>query len=195
MISGSKSNNIIVVSGLPRSGTSMMMAMLQAGGLPLLTDNVRSPDDDNLKGYFEYERIKALKLGDNAWMDEACGRVVKIISYLLFFLPDGYEYKIIFMQRRISEILASQRQMLIRRGENANKTPDHEIEVILQNHLRQVDTWLEQKTTHQAIKIDYNELLENPQKGIQCVPQFLEVDLDLERMLDVIDPDLYRQRE
>ena len=98
---------IVIMSGLPRSGTSLMMSILSAGGLPVLTDHQRKPDADNPKGYYEYERVKKLARGDTKWLSKADGKVVKIISALLMYLPETYSYKIIFMHRHMSEILES----------------------------------------------------------------------------------------
>src|ERR671923_2816349 len=106
-----KGDSIIVVSGLPRSGTSMMMKMLAAGKIELFTDNLRVADEDNPEGYFEFERVKKLKDGDFAWLPGAQGKAVKVISALLEFLPSEFNYQVIFMRRRMSEILASQRKM------------------------------------------------------------------------------------
>ena len=93
------SKSVVIVSGLPRSGTSMMMKMLEAGGQAILTDNLREADANNPKGYYEFERVKNMKDGDLAWMSEAVGKVVKIVTGLIMFLPSGYNYKIIFMRR------------------------------------------------------------------------------------------------
>jgi len=112
---------IIIVSGLPRSGTSMMMKMLEAAGLEILTDHLRAADDNNPKGYYEFERVKQLKAGDFDWLPQARGKVVKIISALLEYLPNQYEYKIIFMRRNMDEVLSSQRQMLMRDGNSLIK--------------------------------------------------------------------------
>ena len=105
---------VTVVSGLPRSGTSMMMKMLEAGGLPPLTDSLRVADDDNPKGYYEFERVKKMPEGDKSWVEDAQGKSVKVISALLEHLPPEYSYRVLFMQRKVEEILASQTQMLIR---------------------------------------------------------------------------------
>ena len=106
---------IVVVSGLPRSGTSMMMQMLEAGGMEVMTDGLRAADEDNLKGYFEYETVKALHT-DRNWLPEARGKAVKIISELLKYLPETQTYRIIFLRRALEEVLASQDRMLVRRG-------------------------------------------------------------------------------
>src|SRR5919108_6386357 len=110
---------ITVVSGLPRSGTSMTMKMLSAGGMDLLTDGERQPDDQNPNGYFELEAVKGLDKGENpAWLADARGKAVKIISFLLTWLPETYDYRVIFMDRDIEEILRSQSKMLVSRGED-----------------------------------------------------------------------------
>ena len=118
--------SIIVVSGLPRSGTSMMMRMLEAGGIEIMTDDQRAADVDHPRGYFELERVKELdKGGDKSWLDGARGKAIKIISFLLRELPPDYHCKVIFMRRGIDEIIASQNKMLERRNER-NETNDEE---------------------------------------------------------------------
>src|SRR5574342_806932 len=115
---------VTVVSGLPRSGTSMMMRMLETGGLPVMTDHIRIPDESNPKCYYEFEQVKQLKEGNTGWISEGKGKVVKIISALLEYLPPGHKYRIVFMQRNMDEILASQREMLLRRGEPTDRVGD-----------------------------------------------------------------------
>src|SRR5262249_33021607 len=134
---------IVVVSGLPRSGTSMAMKMLDAGGVPTLTDGIRAADDSNPKGYFELERVKELdKNGDSAWLAGARGKAVKIISFLLTYVPESYDYQVIFMDRDIDEVLASQNKMLAARGEAAGTAPDAQIRQAYQGHLTKVDRFL-----------------------------------------------------
>ena len=118
---------IVVVSGLPRSGTSLMMQMLQAGGMPLLIDDLRPADTDNPNGYWEYEPVKRLQQ-DNSWIPQAEGKAVKVVSALLQYLPPQHTYKIIFMQRPMQEVLASQTVMLERRGEQSGKADDKTLE-------------------------------------------------------------------
>lgn len=185
---------IVVVSGLPRSGTSMMMRMLEAGGLKVLTDNMRSADEDNLKGYYEDERVKVLHQ-DNSWVSEAEGRVVKVISYLLKHLPEGHDYKIIFMQRKIPEVLASQKKMMQRRGEPDDDVPDEVMTGIFQKHLDETYEWLESQSNVQSLLISYNESLEDPETCAERVNEFLGGDMDIEVMMQVVDPSLYRQRK
>jgi hypothetical protein len=185
---------ITVVSGLPRSGTSMMMQILAAGGLPVVTDEQRTADDDNPKGYYELERVKALKQGDTAWLDQAGGKCVKVISYLLQSLPPTYSYKVIFMQREMAEVLASQKQMLIRRGEPTDKTSDAVMASYFERHLAEVEAWLAKQKNFQVCTIPYAGLLEQPQQHIQQVIAFLGLALDEEAMLGVPDQNLHRQR-
>jgi broad-specificity NMP kinase len=186
---------IVVVSGLPRSGTSMMMKMVEAGGIPVLTDHEREADEDNPKGYFEYERVKQLKEGDDAWLPQAKGKVVKVIGALLTHLPPAYEYNVIFMQRAMPEILASQRQMLVRRGENPDKVKDEEIAALFEKHLAQVIGWAKKQKNVHMIEVDYNATLKNAAPTIKKVNNFLGGDLDTEAMSAVVDPKLYRQRK
>ena len=185
---------ITVVSGLPRSGTSMMMKMLEAGGLEVLTDDIREADEDNLKGYYEDERVKALH-NNNAWIGEAEGKVVKVISYLLKYLPRDFEFNIIFMQRKIPEVLASQKRMMVRRGEPTDDVPDEVMTEIFQKHLDETYEWLEEQPHLKVLYISYNDSLQNPEETVSMVSKFLEKKLDTNRMLTVVDPTLYRQRK
>jgi hypothetical protein len=188
------SKEIIIVSGLPRSGTSMMMRLLNTGGLDVLTDNIRTPDESNPNGYFEFERVKKLKDGENDWLEMAQGKVVKVISALLEHLPKRHSYKVIFMRRNISEILSSQTRMLIRRGEATDKVSDEKLEQLYKTHLRNVETWLEQQDNIDFISVSYNDFLENPHENIEKVCRFLNIKAN-HAMLQVINKDLYRERK
>jgi hypothetical protein len=185
---------ITVVSGLPRSGTSMMMKMLAAGGMHILIDNARIPDDDNPRGYYELEKVKALKDGENKWLSEAQGKAVKIISALLGHLPSQYQYKIIFMHRDLGEILASQKQMLVRRGEATDKIDDDTLGGLFQKHLLQVEKWISQQSNVGVTYVNYNDILQNPEPDIQKVVQFLDINLDKSLMMGVPEQNLYRQK-
>src|SRR3954466_2905755 len=140
--SASTSTPVIVVSGLPRSGTSLMMSMLQAGGVPIVTDAQRTADDDNPKGYFELERVKQLSRGDVAWVESAHGKAVKVISALLEHLPARSSYKILFMRRRLPEVLASQKKMLQRRGDPTESVSDEMMAGLFEKHLQKIEGWL-----------------------------------------------------
>ena len=191
----SKSNNVVtIVSGLPRSGTSMMMKMLEAGGVPPLTDEIRAADKDNPKGYYEFERVKKMPDGDKAWMVEAQGKSVKVISALLEHLPPEYTYKVIFMRRDMNEILASQKKMLIRQGKPTDKVSDEDLARMYEKHLEKVQAWLTSQPNVSTLDVDYNLLLENSRPYLERIRNFLGVDLNIERMGNVIDPALYRQR-
>jgi hypothetical protein len=187
-------DSIIVVSGLPRSGTSMLMKMLEAGGLPVLTDHIRNADEDNPKGYYEFERAKDLRSGDDAWVALARGKVVKVISALLRYLPVGFDYKVLFVQRALPEVLASQRQMLIRRGKNPDDANDADMIRIYQKHLAEINEWLAKEDRLSTLYVSYNELLEKPEMLLVQINTFLDGSLDLVKMKAVIDPNLYRQR-
>lgn len=189
-----KRQPVVVVSGLPRSGTSMMMQILQAGGLEIVTDHERSADADNPKGYYEFERVKKLKDGDTAWVKEAQGKGVKVISALLEYLPASSDYKIIFMHRNVEEILASQKQMLIRRDEATDKVEDQTLAEYYHAHLNHIQRWLADQPNMQMLYIKYNNLVNNPPPHIESVVYFLDMNLDLKAMLEVPDQRLYRQK-
>jgi hypothetical protein len=190
-----KAKPIILVSGLPRSGTSMMMSMLKAGGLEILSDDIRTPDANNPKGYYELERVKKLQEGDIKWLSDAPGKVVKIISALLKYLPDKYSYKIIFMQRDMDEILISQRRMLERDGKVGDNTDDQVMAELFEKHLNEVDKWLKAQKKVQVLKISYNDVLRNPRTNIKLLNDYLGNNLDISKMLEVIEPKLYRERK
>lgn len=190
-------NTIIVVSGLPRSGTSMMMEMLDAGGLSVITDDLRVSDEDNPKGYYELEKVKQLSKDSNykAWLDECRGKVVKIISHFLTYLPDEYSYKVVFMQRKMSEIHASQKQMLIRRGEPTDKRSAEELSILFEKHLEKTRKWLKEKTNFDVIYVPYNDVISDRDKQIEDINQFFCGALDTDKMRCVVDELLYRQRK
>jgi hypothetical protein len=185
---------IPIVSGLPRSGTSLMMNMLAAGGLEVLTDQLRTPDDDNPVGYFELEEVKKLMKGEHSWLARSNGKAVKVISTLLPYLPDGYHYRIIFMRRAIEEVLASQRRMLINRSENPDKVSDDQMAEMFAKDLQQSERWITSQAHTTRIDIDYKQLIANPRPLVAEINKFLGGGLDEDKMLGVIDPSLYRQR-
>ncbi|MCD6400749.1 MAG: sulfotransferase domain-containing protein [Anaerolineales bacterium] len=185
---------IIVVSGLPRSGTSMMMRMLEAAGIQPLTDHIRTADSDNLKGYYEFERVKKLKEGDVAWLSDAQGKAVKIIAALLIELPSNYEYHVLFMRRKMEEILASQNKMLENRGESSTVEDDKMAE-LFRKHLEQVEKWMTEQSNLRYIDIDYNKMLENPKPQLEEISKFLGSNLNIEKMMEIVDPSLYHQRK
>ena len=184
---------ITVVSGLPRSGTSLMMQMLDAGGLPVLSDGERKADTDNPKGYLEWERIKQLPK-DPSLIAEAEGKVVKVISQLMLSLPPGHEYRIVFMQRPLPEVLKSQDEMLRRRGNAESITDTSAIEEAFQRHLIEVNKWLASKTNMQVARVHYHRVLREPKAVAEEVAAFLKVPLKIEAMVGQVDGSLYRNR-
>ncbi|MCZ6683143.1 MAG: sulfotransferase family protein [Planctomycetota bacterium] len=190
----SRNEQVTIVSGLPRSGTSMMMGMLEAGGISPLTDGIRAADEDNPKGYYEFERAKKIK-EDTAWLDDAKGKVVKVISQLLLSLPESHRYKIVFMQREMGEILASQRQMLIRRGTDSRDVSDEQMGPMLAKHVEQVMGWIEKHDHVECLPVNYNDVLKDAGPNIERINEFLGGDLDTAAMTAVVDRSLYRQRK
>lgn len=191
---GAAPQPVIIVSGLPRSGTSMMMKMLEAGGLPVLIDGLRAPDPDNPEGYYEMERVKALDKGDAAWIADAPGKGVKVISALLEHLPAEHTYRVIFMHRRMDEVLASQRKMLARRGEPVDAVADEQMAALFAKHVAKVQAWLRSRPNFTLLDVDYNAMLLDPAPHVAAVNHFLDDRLDAQAMLAVVNPDLYRNR-
>ncbi len=185
----------MVVSGLPRSGTSMMMKMLEAGGIPPITDELREADVDNPKGYYEFERVKQMDKGDIAWVPDAQGKVVKVISALLKHLPSDYPYKVIFIRRNMAEILASQRKMLVHRGEDPDKMDDEQMAMLFEKHVAQVEAWMAAQPNIEVLYVHYSDILSDPLPQITAVNNFLGNILDEQAMAEVVDPNLYRNRD
>lgn len=185
---------IIVVSGLPRSGTSMAMKMLDAAGLSMVVDGLREADEDNPKGYFELERVKDMaNETDWTWLDSARGKAIKIISYLLKELPDDHNYKVVFMRRDLSEVLASQAKMLERRGES-NETEDDRMIELYENDLWKANYLLKNNSRFQTLMVAYRDVLDNPEKEARRINEFLGGEYDFEKMASAVDPNLYRNR-
>ena len=172
-----------------------MMSALQAGGMPLLVDHIRTADANNPKGYYEFERVKQLPKGDTAWLRSAQGKAVKIISALLAFLPKKYEYKVIFMERDMDEILASQSRMLERNGTQPERAVSNdEIRQSYQEHLKKVHTLLMDEDWLHPHYVSYNDILEQPELEFRKVADFLDIGLDPERMAQTVDQKLYREK-
>jgi hypothetical protein len=182
---------ITIVSGLPRSGTSLMMQMLAAGGMSILSDGDRAPDTDNPRGYLEWERIKQLPR-DPACIAEAEGKVVKVISLLLLSLPEGHDYRIIFMQRPLGEVLASQETMMRNRGTAGGNAAI--MSAAFEKNLRAVDAWLDSKTYVKTLRVPYHDVVSDPEAIAQKVTLFLETHLNVEAMAQQVDSTLYRNR-
>lgn len=174
----------------------MAMKMLDAGGLEVMTDGLRTADESNPKGYFELEAVKELdKNGDTAWLNGARGKAVKIISFLLTFLPEEHDYRVVFMQRDLHEVLASQNKMLIQRAEIPG-TPDEDerMRQHYEKHLAKVHRFLASRSCFSVLPVDYRRALERPRDEAQRINAFVGGGLDLDRMVEVGDPSLYRNR-
>ena len=184
---------IVIVSGLPRSGTSMMMKMLAEGGLPILTDEVRRPDPDNPNGYFELDVVRHLKMGNLSWLKQADGKAVKVISSWLEYLPQAYSYKVIFMERELKEILASQKKMLDHRGEGHGAN-DKELEQRFRQHLSAIKPWLIRQPNIDVLYVNYNSLIAQPEPVCGRIEEFLDISLNQKKMLSVPTRTLYRNR-
>jgi hypothetical protein len=184
---------ITIVSGLPRSGTSMMMRMLEAGGLPVVVDHNRKPDADNPNGYYEFEPIKKLK-EDQSWVAGAVGRVVKAVYLLLYDLPKQYQYRVVFMRRDLAEVIASQDTMLRRSGATTGSLDKRVLARHFETQLRQVDAWLLQQPNFAVTRVNYADIVREPAASAAAIADFLAGAVDPAKMTASIDPALYRQR-
>lgn len=184
---------VTIVSGLPRSGTSLMMAMLEAGGIPALTDGVRGPDEDNRNGYYEFEPVKGLRR-NASWVGGARGKAVKVIHALLDALPEGLEYRVVFMRRDLGEVVASQRAMLERAGRKGGRITEAQLRDLYAKEYERGARWLEGRAGVRVLFVDYNALVRDPASGAADVNRFFGGGLDEAAMGAVVDPSLYRQR-
>ena len=184
---------ITIVSGLPRTGTSLMMQMLAAGGMTVLTDGLRQADIENPRGYYEWEPAKQLPQRPEL-IKEAEGKVVKVISQLLFALPSGPEYRIVFMERPLEEVVASQAEMIRRKQTTAPALAPSAMINALQVHLNQVRAMLGSKSNVTLQFVKHSDVISSPRDVCNAVRQFLGRDLDVEAMLAQVDVSLYRQR-
>ena len=189
----SKAAPIFIVSGLPRCGTSMMMQMIEAGGMQVITDHIRQADEDNPRGYYEFEKVKKIK-EDSSWLDDCQGKVFKMVSALLYYLPYDKEYKIVFMTRKMDEMLASQNTMLRRHGRTDTVVSDEEMGKKLEEHLLKVKTWLAKYRNLNVIYINYNSVIENTLENVKNVALFLNLQMDIDKMVKVVESSLYRQK-
>jgi hypothetical protein len=185
---------IAIVSGLPRSGTSMMMQILAAGGIPLMEDNQRQPDDDNPRGYFELEAVKDLAR-DHAVLDGAEGKALKIIHALLTHLPLDRFYRVIFMRRDLDEVLSSQRKMLDRSGRTGAALTVPQLKSIFARQLEQSHRWLASHAERiQTLEVDYATVISDPRTTARDINAFLGGTLDEDAMAAAVDPSLHRNR-
>ena len=184
---------VILVSGLPRSGTSMMMRMLEAGGVPVLTDGTRTADADNPRGYYELEAVKKTKQDAN-WLESAPDKAVKVIYKLLPDMPPGFSYRVLFMRRRLHEVLASQDAMLRRSKQDLPPMTDAAFEKIFGREVDRSLAWLASQSNFSVLQVDYNRMLEDPSRELAAVDAFLGGKLDVRAMMAIVESSLYRQR-
>jgi hypothetical protein len=183
---------IIIVSGLPRSGTSLMMQMLDQGGVEVVTDNLRTADTDNPRGYYEYEQVKKIER-DQSWLPATRGKAFKMVSQLLYHLPAGEQYRIIFMERDLDEMLVSQEKMLQRLGQPS--APRDAVRRAFIAHLERLHDWLRKQANMTVLQVGYKDLIEKPRAQAERVREFLGGTADVEGMVKAVDPSLYRNRK
>jgi hypothetical protein len=186
---------VIVISGLPRSGTSMAMKMVEAAGIEPFQDGVRTADEDNPKGYYEFEQVKELdKSADKTWVKKARGRALKVISYLLKDLPPDNDYRVIFLHRNLQEVLRSQSKMLERRGEKSDVS-DERMTEIYQVHLREVKRTLETRREFTTLDLQYSDVVRDAATQAKRIAEFLELPAGAaQTMAEQVDKELYRNR-
>ena len=186
---------IVVVSGLPRSGTSMLMKMLDAGGMEIMTDSERVADIDNPKGYFEYERVKDLeKETDKSYVREGRGKVLKVISFLIKDLPDDNDYRVIFMRRNLDEVLASQNKMIQRLGTEDSTAEEEAMKEAYRNDIVRTRLLCKNRQNFELIEINYKNTIGDPSATAHSVNAFVGGHLDEAAMRAAVDDSLYRNR-
>lgn len=185
---------VAVVSGLPRSGTSMMMRAINAGGIEALTDHLRTADEDNPKGYFEFEPVKKTK-EDASWLTNAVGKVVKMVYRLLYDLPNGYVYRVVFMKRDLSEVLASQKKMLIHSGKAGSLLSEEQMGVLFQAEIDKCEEWLKTQPNFSVLYVNHRDMINNPDAECRRVNDFFGGGLNINAMAETVDPLLYRNRK
>jgi hypothetical protein len=192
----SRGEPLIVVSGLPRSGTSMMMKMLEAGGVPIWSDQERGADIDNPKGYFELERIKDLeKETDKSYLREGRGKAVKAISFLIKELPDDNDYRVIFMRRDLDEVIASQEKMIARLDQGDTSADPEALKEAYRNDIVRTRLLCKKRPNFDLIEVSYRSAIEDPATTSCAVNAFLGGHLDEAAMREAVDASLYRNRK
>jgi hypothetical protein len=184
---------LTIVSGLPRSGTSLMMKMLEAGGMEVVVDNIRAADIDNPRGYYEFEPVKQTK-NDSSWIAPALGKAVKMVYLLLLDLPPDYDYRVVFMRRNLDEVLASQKAMLDRLGKTS-PLDDAKMAALFRDQLAKFDAWSQGRPNLRLLDVSYNAAVAEPLPIAHVVNDFLGGGLNTEAMSQIVDPSLYRNRQ
>ena len=193
MMNETKRDYVILVSGLPRTGTSMMMKAIHAGGIEPIVDNIRKADEDNPKGYYEFEPVKKTK-EDASWLNDAPGKVVKMVYRLLYDLPAEFQYRVVFMRRDIKEVLASQNKMLERSGKSGGGISDEQMEALFAAELAKCEKWLAEQPNFSVLSVVHRDMINDAATQVQKINDFLDGGLDTEAMASTVDPALYRNR-
>lgn len=188
-----KRDYVIIVSGLPRSGTSMMMKTVHAGGIEQMIDHVRKADEDNPRGYYEFEPVKKTK-EDASWLKNASGKVVKMVYRLLYDLPPRYQYRVIFIRRDLKEVLASQNKMLERTGKSGGGIPDEQMATLFEAELHKCEKWLAEQPNYKTLYINHRDMISDGLTQAQKINDFLDGGMDTNAMAATVDPTLYRNR-
>ena len=190
---GSSPAFVTVVSGVPRSGTSMLMQMLRAGGFPVLTDGFREPDPHNPRGYLEFEPARRLRR-DTSWVGDAAGRAVKVVHALVRCLPAGQDYRVILIRRDLAEVVASQQAMLADRSALGGGLSPERLAEIFEAQLRELEEWLGEQPRFRLLRLDHAQVLAEPERVAGEISRFIGGGLDLEAMAAAVAPALHRQR-
>ena len=193
MMNEIKRDYVILVSGLPRTGTSMMMKAIHASGIEPIVDNIRKADEDNPKGYYEFEPVKKTK-EDASWLNDAPGKVVKMVYRLLYNLPAEFQYRVVFMRRDIKEVLASQNKMLERSGRSGGGISDEQMEALFAAELAKCEKWLAEQPNFSVLSVVHRDMINDAATQVQKINDFLDGGLDTEAMASTVDPALYRNR-
>jgi len=172
----------------------MMMRMLDEGGIPAITDNIRTADEDNPKGYYEFEPVKKTK-EDASWLKDAPGKVVKMVYRLLYDLPPEFNYRVVFMRRRLEEVIKSQEVMLERSGKGGGALSDEQLIALFASEMAKCEKWMTERPNFEYLDVDYNEMVKDPTTLVRRLNDFLGGTLDTNAMAGVVDPSLYRQRK
>lgn len=185
---------ITIVSGLPRSGTSMMMQIIEAGGIPALTDNIRRKDEDNPRGYYEFEPVKKTK-HDPSWVPAARGKAVKMVYSLIYDLPLDFEYRIVFIARDLSEVITSQKKMLQRLGRTGAQVDDVRMAELFKIQLVKFNHWVLTKNCFSMLTVHYIDMIASPRSQAVKINEFLGGGLNVEAMVGAVEPHLYRNKK
>ena len=187
------SDHVTIVSGFPRSGTSMMMQILQAGGMPVLCDDISRANEHNPRGYLEYSKTRTI-VKDSSWIKDAKGMAIKVMAVHLRFIPPEHNYRVIFMRRNVDEIIFSREIMSRKSGRSiAIGVPEFNPEWY-NRILNRCSEWMLSQNNIVTYYCDYNDMISNTKEGIDRLNDFLIPNLDTNAMISAVDPKLYRQR-